>query len=594
MATRVGETSAVSRAMMEEEVKKIVLNHFHAVYVDRDISSSMEHISQKIRWIGSKDFYIAHSKEEFRQMLERELGSLPGRCAIEVMAAEGVMLTEDCFTVSGEFDIRIPHPLQLVYQRMRFTAMLVLENGEYMVVSLQTSISSDDKIKYETKTMNGDSMKMLADDLRRQNQYDPVTGLYTLEAFKQVVEDVLKKEPDSRFVMLCTDVTHYEQVNNLYGLKRADKMLSDLSVLLTTFSQNVRVSCRSIADHFLVLMTYMDRELLEEELRKLCSEFRNTISEEYIEAAPRLGVGAYAITNLNEDIDSIVERTNMTRKALKLNHGIEVVFYDARIFKRIEKMNEIESSMQGALENGEFKVFIQPKYSLTDNQIVGAEALCRWIHDDGSMVYPDEFIPVFEEDGFIAELDFYMLEQVCRMLKRREEEGRKCVAVSINQSRVLLQDTQYVSKIAAILKRYEIPSEYIELELTERIFQDDLTGFARMMGELKKHGIRWSIDDFGTGYSSLNLLKELPVDILKIDKSFLDETETSEMSKIIIRKTVELAQELDKYVVCEGVETESQADYLRNIRCDMAQGYLYSQPLPMQDFEQLLDEEMAV
>ena len=305
-------------------------------------------------------------------------------------------------------------------------------------------------------------------------------------------------------------------------------------------------------------------------------------------------MGAYAITNLNEDIDSIVERTNMTRKALKLNHGIEVVFYDARIFKRIEKMNEIESSMQGALENGEFKVFIQPKYSLTDNQIVGAEALCRWIHDDGSMVYPDEFIPVFEEDGFIAELDFYMLEQVCRMLKRREEEGRKCVAVSINQSRVLLQDTQYVSKIAAILKRYEIPSEYIELELTERIFQDDLTGFARMMGELKKHGIRWSIDDFGTGYSSLNLLKELPVDILKIDKSFLDETETSEMSKIIIRKTVELAQELDKYVVCEGVETESQADYLRNIRCDMAQGYLYSQPLPMQDFEQLLDEEMAV
>jgi EAL domain-containing protein (putative c-di-GMP-specific phosphodiesterase class I) len=143
-----------------------------------------------------------------------------------------------------------------------------------------------------------------------------------------------------------------------------------------------------------------------------------------------------------------------------------------------------------------------------------------------------------------------------------------------------------------VLGKYDIPCEYIELELTERIFQDNLTEMAEMMGELKKSGIRWSIDDFGTGYSSLNLLKELPVDVIKIDKSFLDETETSEKSKIIIRKTVELTQELDKHVVCEGVETESQADYLRDISCDMAQGYLYARPMPMDEFECLLNKEI--
>jgi EAL domain-containing protein (putative c-di-GMP-specific phosphodiesterase class I) len=178
------------------------------------------------------------------------------------------------------------------------------------------------------------------------------------------------------------------------------------------------------------------------------------------------------------------------------------------------------------------------------------------------------------------------------MLHRRIQEGKNCVPISINQSRVLLQDKDYVSKVAGVLERHNIPAQYIELELTERIFRDDLTDLAEMMRKLRALGVRWSIDDFGTGYSSLNLLKELPVDIIKIDKSFLDETENSEASKIIIRKTVELTQELDKTVVCEGVETENQADYLRGIRCDIAQGYLYAKPMPMTEFERLLDKEM--
>lgn len=209
------------------------------------------------------------------------------------------------------------------------------------------------------------------------------------------------------------------------------------------------------------------------------------------------------------------------------------------------------------------------------------------------MEYPDEFIPIFEKNGFIVELDFYMMEAVCNMIKRRLDAGKTCVPISINQSRVLLNNEEYPNRFAKMLKCYSIPPEYLELELTERIFKEDLSEMARIMGELKELGIRWSIDDFGTGYSSLNLLKELPVDIIKIDKSFLDETETSETSKIIIRKTVELTQELSKSVVCEGVETESQADYLRGIQCDVAQGYLYAKPMPMTEFEQLLDEEMG-
>ena len=178
------------------------------------------------------------------------------------------------------------------------------------------------------------------------------------------------------------------------------------------------------------------------------------------------------------------------------------------------------------------------------------------------------------------------------MIQRRREEKKKCLPISINQSRILLSRKDYTTRIAKVLLKYQTPPQLIELELTERLFSNHYDEMYVMMEQLKKVGIKWSIDDFGTGYSSLNLLKELPVDIVKLDKSFLDETETSEVSRVIIRKIVELTKELQKSIVCEGVETKEQADYLRTIRCDMAQGYLYARPMPMSNFEKLIDKKV--
>ncbi len=341
-------------------------------------------------------------------------------------------------------------------------------------------------------------------------------------------------------------------------------------------------------------MTYQDRQALRKKLQELCDSFGRTIKNRYPEASPRLGIGVYEIRDKKEEIENIVEHANVARKGLRLGSSSSIVFYDDHLTRGIDRVREIESRMENALANGEFKVYFQPKYNLDTGSIAGAEALCRWIPDDGKAIYPDEFIPVFEENGFIMKLDYYMLNKVCEMIQKRQREGKENVRVSVNQSRVLLNDEQYQDKVAAVLARHGSPGQFIELELTEMIFQDDLTEFANIMDQIRGLGIKWSIDDFGTGYSSLNLLKELPVDIIKIDKSFLDEAETSETSKIIIRKTVELTQELDKHVLCEGVETESQAEYLREISCDMAQGYLYARPMPMDQFEDMLDKEMRV
>lgn len=423
-----------------------------------------------------------------------------------------------------------------------------------------------------------------------QNQCDSLTGLYYLDVFKRHVREFLREQgPEKHFALLFTDISHFERINNLYGSHLADELLLELSRAIAEGDFGLCMYCRSVADHFVLLVEYDDKELLNHNLEQFCCDFNARAMERFPEAVPRLGIGAFVLCDHSEPVDDMLEKANSARKSLRENSSIHVAYYNPVIFGKHRRAQELEMDMERALQNGEFKVYLQPKYDLLTKKMVGAEALVRWIKEDGTMIYPDEFIPVFEENGFISRLDFFMLEQVCMMLRRRLEQKKCCLPISINQSRVLLKSETYTSDVAMVLNSHNTPPDLIELELTERIFSDALDEMAEMMSVLKNLGIKWSIDDFGTGYSSLNLLKKLPVDIIKIDKAFLDETETSNVSKIIIRKTVELTQELDKMVVCEGVETEEQADYLKAIHCDLAQGYLYSRPMPMVEFEKQMD-----
>ena len=591
MAVQMGEMTNAEQNRVKEELREIVLSHFYSFYARQNMEGTLKHVSENVNWIGSKEYFIAHDKDEYERILREELEIIPENCSLQTKSIETVVINPQYYEVHGELELKLPFENQISYSTLRFSMTVLREEGEYQIISIHTSGCSESwisggKAKDVPENLSSEERDMLS---RR----DSLTGLYLLEYFKEKVVHILASSgEEQQYVMLCTDVAHFERINNLYGLKQADQMLVDLARLLTTSGQDVLCACRSIADHILVLMTYQDKKKLRKELEGFCDSFGRTLRDRYPEASPRLGIGVYEIYDKKEEIEDIVEHVNVARKGLRLSSSSAILFYEDHLTRGIDRVREIESRMESALANGEFKVYLQPKYDLESGKIAGAEALCRWIPDDGKAIYPDEFIPVFEENGFIMKLDYYMLNQVCEMLQKRQQEGKGNVRVSVNQSRVLLNDAGYQDKVAAVLERHGSPGQYIELELTERIFQDDLTEFANIMDQIRELGIKWSIDDFGTGYSSLNLLKELPVDIIKIDKSFLDEAETSEKSKIIIRKTVELTQELDKYVLCEGVETESQADYLREISCDMAQGYLYARPMPMEQFEDMLDEEM--
>ena len=592
----VGEVNVMAEAdqnRIKDELREIVLSHFYSFYARQNMEGTLKHVSQDVNWIGSKEHFYAHDRDEYERLLRKELETIPENCVVKTEKIEIVIINPECYEVSGRLELKLPFLSQIAYSKLRFSMVIVRRDGDYQITMIHTSGCSESWVSDGETREIPDRLSPGEQNERRQK--DSLTGLYLLEHFKDEVKQILDgSAEDEKYVMLCTDVTNFERVNNLYGLKQADQILLELADLLHMSENRMKCACRSIADHILVLTTYEDKKDLKKRLQNLCDSFGKIVKDRYQEASPRLGVGVYEIKNKKEEIEDIVERANVARKGLRLSASSAIVFYDDHLTQGIDRTREIESRMENALVNGEFKVYLQPKYNLESGRIVGAEALCRWIPDDGMAIYPDEFIPVFEENGFISKLDYYMLNRVCEMIQKRQSEGKGNIRVSVNQSRVLLSDEQYQDKVAEVLERYGSLGQYIELELTERIFQDDLSEFARIMDEVRQLGIQWSIDDFGTGYSSLNLLKELPVDIIKIDKSFLDEAETSEASKIIIRKTVELTQALDKYVVCEGVETESQADYLREISCDMAQGYLYARPMPMDQFENMLDKEMTL
>ena len=589
----VTQNGALDQELTLEEVKQVVLNLFYALYVYRNMDRVTDNISNNIQWDGTKDFHIAHNKEELLAILNREIDEVPSECKLKVLRLDATALSDKLFCVSGELELRIPTETEILYDTLRFMANVSSVDEDYRICNLQDSIVNNGLIARDI-TKKDPNVNQMVMNMAHTEQYDQLTGVLVLDYFKSLVQLFLNQaSEDKQFALFCTDITHFEKLNNLYGLQKADRVLIELGNLLTSFDKSAIYCCRSVGDHFILFMEIKSEEDAKKVAESICKLFDAKIPFEYPEAKIRLGVGVYMITKRQIELGDMIEHVNIARKSLKLPGSRRVVFYDPTVLSQVEKIKRIEKGMHDALENGEFQVYLQPKYHLRARRIVGAEALIRWIRPDGSMVYPDDFIPVFEKNGFIQKIDFYVLEQVCGFLNNRLHNRKKCTPISVNQSRVLLGCEDYTQSVSAVLNKYHVPPQLIELELTERIFTNQLSSMAEIMNRLKKTGIKWSIDDFGTGYSSLNLLKELPVDIIKIDKAFLDETEKSEVSRVIIRKTVELTRELEKLVVCEGVETEAQASYLRTIKCDVAQGYLYAKPMPMKEFEALLDAQYA-
>ena len=417
---------------------------------------------------------------------------------------------------------------------------------------------------------------------------DSVTGLWNEVKFNKEAQELLEKNQEQAYIVITIDINKFKFINNDFGVRIGDNILKTLGKRIQEIFGGVGIYAREAADVFMIMMA--EKDYREEMLRPLGKEisFENAGKRQSYRITIKAGICVIEAGGERKDISRYVDQASMARKNIKESASENIAYYDEKIKKRIAQEIAIENKMEDALLKGEFQVYLQPKYYLPTGEIVGAEALVRWVEPSGKIIPPDNFIPLFERNGFIIQVDFYVYEQVMKRMQKWKQEGRRPICVSVNVSRVHVRTYDFFQRLNELIEKYQIPKEYFELELTETIMGSAQGMTKDFIQECKKQGYKVSIDDFGSGYSSLNLLKDLPVDILKIDKGFLDETAESERSSIIVEQVVEMAKKMKIGTLCEGVETLKQAEFLKGIGCDMAQGYLFSKPIPMEEFEKMI------
>jgi EAL domain-containing protein (putative c-di-GMP-specific phosphodiesterase class I) len=303
----------------------------------------------------------------------------------------------------------------------------------------------------------------------------------------------------------------------------------------------------------------------------------------------------FLLMNEGEGIRSqtdIMDRISIAENIARGTCGNAIVFFSQELMDRQNEIKKVEILFPDALKNEEFQVYYQPKVCLKDDSLAGAEALCRWIHC-GEMVPPDDFVPILETGTAICKLDFYMLEHVCRDIRRWIDDGRRVVKVSVNMSRRHMGDRNFLNHMLEIIDRYEVPHKYIEIELTETTTEVEYSDLERVVKGLQEQGIYTSVDDFGMGFSSLNLIRSLPWDVMKIDKSFLPKKdEPDKKTEIMFRSIIAMANEMDMDCIVEGVESEEQVELLKENGCFLAQGYYFGAAKPMEEFTDILGQNL--
>ncbi len=412
---------------------------------------------------------------------------------------------------------------------------------------------------------------------------DEITGGRNLNYFRKQAVEILNANREKPFLIYRFDILNFRYINEAYGHDKADEVLKAcIHEFRQIYSKN-ELCVRINSDHFLALvMNDIDVSQKYQHYIKAIGERARAKGVRY---PIRLRLGIYQVRKDDMDIDIMIDHANAARKSMSGNEKVLEAYYSDKIASNMKKVDIIESQMQSAMVNGEFKIYLQPKWDIVNDCLVGAEALVRWIKDDGSMIYPSDFIPLFERNGFIEKLDFHMLEMLCKRIGEiKQEDKYQMVPISVNQSRILINNPDYVKNVEKVISQFDSVVENIEIEITETVFFDEKNKMIEVVKQLKELGLLLAMDDFGSGYSSLNILRDIPFDILKIDREFVSESVASKSAVVIMQKIIEMAQGLNIKVICEGVETKEQVDILRELGCTMVQGYYYDKPIPMDEF----------
>lgn len=425
--------------------------------------------------------------------------------------------------------------------------------------------------------------------ITQMSKIDSLTGVYTKEYFYEEARRLIDNNSETQFAILELDINRLTMINELMGIAEGDRLLAYIGTILSEiFSQEKNSTYARIhADLFVICCPYEEKRMYQ-----YINLIEHSIKEYHISFEILLSFGIYLCVEQNLNISIMCDRSNLALKSVKGNYINHIAFYDSLMHDKIIREQEITQTMSRALKNKEFVVYYQPKYSLDDESIIGAEALVRWKNPTKGMIAPGVFIPVFEENGFIMKLDAYVWGETCKFIRKRLDEGKNVPPISVNVSRVNLYNRDLCKYLENLVKKYNIPYHLLELELTESAYTDNPQLMLQTMHQLQLLGFHVAMDDFGSGYSSLNMLKDVPVDILKIDLKFLSGNSNPEKGTSIMAAIVRMAKWLGIPSIVEGVETKEQVGFLRSIGCTMAQGYYYAKPMSEEDFEGYIDHRI--
>ena len=448
------------------------------------------------------------------------------------------------------------------------------------------------RILYECELTRDNAQVIINDDVHAMDEetlykkafYDPITNHYNwnhLVAFLEMPMDHGLQD----FAFVHFDVKEFRVINEVYGHIAANKVLCNI-VKAMNESDMVYASARCHNDNFAMMI----KDMTEEETMSRLTEFFEKLS--YLEEDPQYRIyyrcGVVPMKRAIVSGNRVADAGKMAQ-ALGVNHNrTDIIFYTEKMHDDILWGNFIKAYSDTAIKNGEFLVYLQPKFDINKEKIKGAEALIRWNYKKSDFLPPSRFIPFFEKDGTIGKIDDIVLNKVCEAFARWKKEGKALYPISVNLSRNRLYDENIIEHLIGIVDKYGIDHSLIDFELTESATYDDTEHMIQILNELRANGFQISMDDFGTGYSSFSLLTEMPLDTLKLDKSFVDKVggdSDKEQDVAVIRHIVSLAKELKFICLAEGAEKKSQVDKLRDLGCDVIQGYYYSKPIPINEYE---------
>ena len=415
--------------------------------------------------------------------------------------------------------------------------------------------------------------------------YDELTGIYNKQAFYAKTKEMLLDNPDKNFDLLRINIERFKVLNDLFGESTGDKLLRYIGKFLKEINLPLCVSGRLYADNFVVCY-----EAGKGDSRRMINTLQMVADSFAINNRTILSFGLYRIDDKTLPVSVMCDRANMALWKAKGNFKNPYCEYDEKMRQQVLKEQKIINAMEMAIQNKEFTLYLQPKYDIEKGTIIGAEALVRWISQENGFISPGDFIPVFENNGFVYEVDKFIWEESCRYLRKWLDEGREVHPISVNVSRIDLYDPKLVKHLVDLREKYQLPSQYLELEITESAYTEDPEQIITITRQLREAGFVILMDDFGTGYSSLNMLKDIQIDVLKLDMGFLKSSDYSAKGGNILTAILKMAESLKMQTIAEGVETKEQVEFLKGIGCKYVQGFYYSKPLPVEDFEKLISD----